>query len=135
MCKRRIISLSLVIAMLCSVCFYRGFAAKAASAETREKSVAVLEDRNVGEDVELAVITEDGKICTPLSVSCKGHVTGYGVRLRKGASLTSTVLELMQYGEVILIYPEKSKLSSGWYYVKRVKTGTKGYVSTQYVSL
>lgn len=134
MCKRRIISLSLVMVILCSV--YGSFICQAMSKELKEKSVVVVEDRNQGEDVELAVITEDGKLNMFLSESgSSGNITGDGVRLRKGASLTSTVLEMMSRGEVVLIYLQKSKISSGWYYVKRVKTGTKGYVSTQYVSI
>ena len=54
--------------------------------------------------------------------------------MRKAASLTSTVLELMNKGEVVSIDLDRSKLDKGFYYVKRIKTGTKGYASTKYVS-
>ena len=60
-------------------------------------------------------------------------VVGDGVRLRKGPSLTSTVLELMDKGEVVSINVDKSQLSKGYFYVKRLKTGTRGYASTKYI--
>ena len=84
----------------------------------------------------MGIVTSDGEISTTAelySASLNGYVVGDGVRLRKGPSLTSTVLELMERGEVVSIDVDKSQLSKGYYYVKRMKTGTRGYASTKYI--
>ncbi len=61
-------------------------------------------------------------------------VTGDGVRLRKSPSKSATILELMYKGESVLINYTKSGKGKGvWYYVKRMKTGTWGWVSTKYI--
>lgn len=130
-CSKRFLSMLLVVAVagcICRISTYQVISAKDKAVE--EKC------GEVNGNIQLGVVTKDGKISlTPelYSVNMSGIVVGDGVRLRKGASLTSTVLELMDKGEVVSIYPDKSKLSLGYYYVKRIKTGTKGYASTKYV--
>ena len=87
-------------------------------------------------NIQLGIVTSDGEISTTAelySASLNGYVVGDGVRLRKGPSLTSTVLELMDKGEVVSINVDKSQLSKGYFYVKRLKTGTRGYASTKYI--
>ncbi len=87
--------------------------------------------------VQLAVVGADGTLQSPLSLystyaaGVPGEVTGDGVKLRRTASSTGTVLELMYYGETVYIDPSKSK--TNWYYLTRAKTGTKGYASTKYI--
>lgn len=130
--SRRFLSMLLVIAVVgcfCRISTYRVIYAKTKVVEKNSEEVR--------DDIYLGVVTSDGEISITsqlYSLDMTGHVVGDGVRLRKGASLTSTVLELMDKGEVVTIYPDKSKLSKGFYYVKRIKTGTKGYASTKYVS-
>ena len=58
-------------------------------------------------------------------------VEGDGVRLRAKPSTNSTILELMYNGE--LVYINYKKVKSGWYYVKRAKTGTWGWASSNYI--
>ncbi len=65
------------------------------------------------------------------------EVTGDGVRLRKTPSTTGTILKLMYYGETVNVNLSKTTTSGGikWYYVIRVKDGTCGWVSSQYIEL
>lgn len=65
-------------------------------------------------------------------VNPNGEVNGDGVRLRNTASTSGTVLEVMYDGEQVCIDKTKNS-NSGWYYVTRIKTGTKGWVSKQYI--
>lgn len=61
-------------------------------------------------------------------------VTGDGVRLRKKPSKSTAILELMYKGEPVLINYTKSSQGKGtWYYVKRMKTGTWGWVCREYI--
>lgn len=67
----------------------------------------------------------------------KGYITGDGVRLRKAPKSTATVLELMSKNETVLVdYAASSAGSSSgkWFYVKRVKTGTWGWVNADYLA-
>ena len=67
------------------------------------------------------------------TIECvNGEVDGNGVRLRKTASTNGTVLESMYDGESVFIDWAKTGNSS-WYYVTRIKTGTSGWVSGQYI--
>ncbi len=132
-CSKSVLSMLLVIAIVgcgCRISTYQAISAK-----------TKVVDKNCGEVTEnsyLGVVNSDGEIdFTPQLYSSGpiGYVMGDGVRLRKGASLTSTVLELMDKGEVVSINLDKSRLSKGFYYVKRIKTGTKGYASSKYIFL
>ncbi len=69
-------------------------------------------------------------------ISANGNVIGNGVRLRKLPKKTATVLELLYNREYVCInYTKSAQQSSGdWYYVKRVKTGTWGWISNQYLT-
>lgn len=70
------------------------------------------------------------------ATNSNGTVKGDGVRLRKTASTSGTILELMYDGEPLQVTLSKTKTDSKgniWYYCKRIKTGTKGYVSASYV--
>ena len=65
-----------------------------------------------------------------------GNVKGDGARLRKQPKKSATVLELMYNGEHVCInYTKSANESNGdWYYVKRVKTGTWGWVYHSYLT-
>ena len=65
-----------------------------------------------------------------------GNIKGDGARLRKRPKKTATVLELMYNGEHVCInYTKSASESNGnWYYVKRVKTGTWGWVYHSYLT-
>lgn len=59
-------------------------------------------------------------------------IGGNGVRLRK-SPVNGTILELMYDGESILIDDEVYDPNySAWIYVKRIKTGTKGWMEWSY---
>lgn len=60
-----------------------------------------------------------------------GKVVGDGVRLRK-TPVDGVILELMYNGESILIDPLAESEYSAWIYVKRVKTGTVGWMEWSY---
>lgn len=62
-------------------------------------------------------------------------IVGNGVRLRTGPSTKYSVLELLYDGEYVSIdFTTSFKKSNGtWYYVKRIKTGTWGWVKSDYV--
>lgn len=62
-----------------------------------------------------------------------GIVTGDGVRLRKDASANATVLEAMEKNERVIVNTSKTK--GKWRYVKRVKTGTWGWMNTDYLRI
>lgn len=123
---RRAGAMLLAAAMLCAV----AFSAPVSEAKTDETDGAV---------EQLAVVTADGALCeSPLALystatTKTGHVVGDGVKLRKSASSSGTVLELMYYGEVVKV--DKSKAVGNWYYLTRSKTGTKGYASKDYISV
>lgn len=76
-------------------------------------------------------VPEAETFATVKSVAATGVVDGYGVRLRKKPSTSSTILELMNNEEFVHIY--KNESTTNWYYVKRLKTGTCGYASKDYV--
>lgn len=121
---RRIGAGLLAAAMLCAAAFSAPVSEAKSAPETKE-AVA-----------ELAVVGADGSIQSPLSLYStysiyRGKVIGDGVKLRRTASSSGTVLELMYYGEVVTINTDKSK--TNWYYLTRTKTGTKGYASKDYI--
>lgn len=63
-------------------------------------------------------------------------VCGNGVRLRSGPSIDYSILELMYDGEYVSIDFTKSYTESNgsWYYVKRIKTGTWGWVKSEFIA-
>ena len=57
------------------------------------------------------------------------------VRLRNNPNTNSKILELMYSGELVWI--DWSKYGKGgleWFYVQRLKTGTYGWVSKEYIA-
>lgn len=121
---RRAGAMLLAAAMLCAV----AFSGPVSEAKTDETDGVV---------EMLAVVTADGTLSqSPLpvystNVTKSGHVVADGVKLRKTASSSGTVLELMYYGEVVKV--DIGKSTTNWYYLTRSKTGTKGYASKDYI--
>lgn len=130
-CSKRFLSMLLVIAVAGCVCGISTNQVVSAKNKAVEKNC-----KEEAGNIQLGVVTSDGEISMTAglySANPNGYVVGDGVRLRKGPSLTSTVLELMDKGEVVSINVDKSQLSKGYFYVKRLKTGTRGYASTKYI--
>ena len=91
-----------------------------------------------GDGMVYAVIAPEETVAGPLSnqpgistmAAQNGEVTENGVRLRKKPSTSGTVLELMYKGEGVYVEYTTSTTVSGWYYLKRLKTGTWGWASS-----
>lgn len=60
------------------------------------------------------------------------HITGDGVRLRQEGYSGGTVLELMYTGESIYFYPYILGSDTEYNYMKRIETGTYGFVDHHY---
>lgn len=111
--------------------------AKAAEKETGQ-SVVSEDEIGVG-TIMLSDVQPDSMIMTVSKASNNyadgnASVTGDGVRLRKKPSKSAAILELMYKGEPVLInYTKSSKGKGTWYYVKRMKTGTWGWVCRKYI--
>ncbi len=60
------------------------------------------------------------------------YVNGNGVRLRQEGWTGGAVLELMYDGEKISYYPDIFGSDPEYNYMKRIKTGTYGYVDHHY---
>ncbi len=73
---------------------------------------------------------------SPYSIKENGNIIDDGVRLRKAPNKNSAILELLYNGETVVInYTKSFQESNGtWFYLKRVKTGTWGWVNRKYVS-
>ena len=88
--------------------------------------------------IELGSVTLSSnsyQVASTKSIAENGNIFGNGVRLRKLPKKTATILELMYNRERVCInYTKSAKESNGkWYYVKRVKTGTWGWVNYNYL--
>ena len=77
-----------------------------------------------------------GTVQMPLT-RASGEVLGDQVRLRKGPDSTAAVLELMKFGERVVVDMERSSVIPGgqWLYVKRMLTGTWGWVVRDYIGV
>lgn len=74
-----------------------------------------------------------GYIVAPVAYSEDGTVTADGVNLRKELNTSSTILEKMYWGEQVIIDLDNSTMT--FYAIKRVKTGTRGYASKDYIQI
>lgn len=94
-----------------------------------------------GDGMVYAIIGEEEMVTGPLAnqpgiatmAAQNGQVIENGVRLRnKPSTTTGTILELMYKGEAIYIdLTTSTSVSGGWYYLKRLKTGTWGWASSK----
>ncbi len=69
-----------------------------------------------------------------IQLKMTGEITGNGVRLRKTASKTGTVLGLLYKGDRVNVVDLVSNSQGKWAYVITSK-GIAGYVSADYVAL
>ncbi len=101
--------------------------------EASMKQDTIAMEQMMGDNVTMSLANEG---ISPRGVIMpNATIVGDGVRLRSEPSSTSTVREVLYYGEdVILNVAASTMYSDGtWLYVQRVKTGTWGWVSAQYV--
>ncbi len=102
-----------------------------------EQVLDMAERENIGDDIGIGIIlTEDymQKSYTSKKIDENGSVIGDGVRLRKRPNKEATVLELMYNKETVCINYTKSRDTDGkWLYIKRVRTGTWGWVKQNYI--
>lgn len=136
----------LVLALILTLCISTMNGVAVGQAEEMKNSVdeikqlQMVKELVAGENYALGIVTEDGLIVlegNTARATQKGYIIGDGVRLRKAPKSTATVLELMSKNETVLIdYAASSDgCSSGkWFYVKRVKTGTWGWVHGDYLA-
>lgn len=74
-----------------------------------------------------------GYVTATMECSTDGTVVADGVNLRKEPNTSSTILEKMYWGEEVLIDLDNSTMT--FYAIKRVKTGTYGYASRDYIQI
>lgn len=93
-----------------------------------------------GDVIGIGMVCQEGAqasagVSALYSIGENGNIVGEGVRLRKLPKKTATILELMSNKETVCInYTKSASESNGnWYYVKRVRTGTWGWVNHQYL--
>ena len=100
----------------------------------------ILAGRNTTEVSSAQVVMVEGVvICNELvptaDVMMYSNQNG-SVRLRAKPSTSATVLESMSIHEKVCVDMTKSKSKNyKWYYLKRVKTGTWGWVKAEYIRL
>ncbi len=84
------------------------------------------------EEMTVAIIhsTSSQTLSMARATSGNGTVMGDGVRLRKKASSSSAVLELIYTGELVIV---KKDSRPTWWQIQRCKTGTIGFVNRKYI--
>lgn len=91
-------------------------------------------------EVDMQIVSYDESNNRSLAVvkakhSANGDVSGNGVNLRAKPSMTATVLECMYAGEYVWIdWSTYGNYGYKWYHIQRIKTGTYGYASVNYIS-
>lgn len=89
------------------------------------------------DDIEVAVLS-NGDVSVNATYTGRGKINTNGVYLRSGAGTNTTALEWMAIDEEVVIDKSGIKTDSNgnaWYHVKRIKTGTTGYVRSKYVTV
>ena len=124
----------MVASLMLTMCFAINNSTSAKAAVVTEYEGDVI---GVG-TIELGSVTLSSnsyQVASTKSIAENGNIFGNGVRLRKLPKKTATILELMYNRERVCInYTKSAKESNGkWYYVKRVKTGTWGWVNYNYL--
>lgn len=123
--KKNLKKMLCLVTVLClSVMTVPNLSIKTEAAETDKETEANAVSARI-------VIPEEEVFATVTRAAADGWVVGSGVRLRKKPSSSSTVLELMYDGEYVSIFYYDS--TPKWYAVERIKTGTYGYVSKDYI--
>lgn len=98
-----------------------------------------IENNTFDKDCSIEML-DDGNIFIPatqanLNLKVRGMATcaGDGVKLKSKPGSGGTTLELVYKGEELTVF-DVNGVPSGWEYVQRSKTGTKGYMSSKYIS-
>ena len=140
---RKFSSLSFILA-ICIIILPGENSAKAAFNQMETSDIKVVEqaldeakNENKEDIIGIGVISIQNDIReTFLSerIYENASIVGDGVRLRKKPNQNAEILELMYNNETVCINYTKSKgIYRNWLYVKRVKTGTWGWVKQIYV--
>lgn len=120
---KRVIGLVLALTLLAAEAGLVG-AAELPQVEVQQDGTITVEDTGLGDGFVYGIVQPP---------KTRGTVIEEGVRLRSGPSTSYPVVELMYYGEKVIIDRTTSAQVSGWYYVKRLKTGTWGWASSSYI--
>ncbi|MEY8519103.1 SH3 domain-containing protein [Lachnospiraceae bacterium 29-84] len=103
------------------------------SLETIEAS-SLSENEITGNEVYLQIVSYNAEKNESLAIvrqNPNGQVIGDGVRLRSTPSTSGTILEKMYYNEYVIVRGR----NNDWYNIQRVKTGTVGWASCNYILL
>lgn len=95
------------------------------------KSRRFTKNTNTSEELNIQIIAYDAETDMGLAVISTGNATviGDGVRLRSQPSTSGAILEKMYRGEYVWVKLQ----SNGWCYLQRLKTGTLGWASADYI--
>lgn len=129
---RRLVATSM--AVLLGVMFLMPYTYTAAKTETenvQELEPGLTAAQEAGTARFAFVTTEaSAEVQALAATNADGEITGDGVRLRSGPSSTSSILEVMYNGELVIL---RGLSNPNWPKIKRCKTSTVGYVSKKYV--
>lgn len=120
---RRVIGLVLALTLLAAEAALVG-AAELPQVEVQQDGTITAEDTGLGDGFVYGIVQPS---------KTRSMVAEEGVRLRSGPSTSYPVLELMYTGERVIIDRKTSAQVSGWYYLKRLKTGTWGWANASYI--
>lgn len=101
-------------------------------------ALPVQADEVADNDIKVAVVSNGEVSVYATAFSGRGRINTNGVYLRSGAGTNTTKLEWMAVKEEVIIDKIGDKTDSSgnsWYHVKRVDTGTIGYVMSKYVTV
>ncbi|MEY8516733.1 SH3 domain-containing protein [Lachnospiraceae bacterium 29-84] len=95
------------------------------------KAADLQKNTNASEELNIQIIAYDAETDMGLAVISTGNATviGDGVRLRSQPSTSGAILEKMYRGEYVWVKLQ----SNGWCYLQRLKTGTLGWASADYI--
>lgn len=120
---RRVVGLLLALTLLAAQAALIG-AAELPQAQSQQDEIITAANEELGDDYVYGIVQPP---------KTRGMVIEEGVRLRSGPSTSYPVVELMYSGERVIIDRTTSAQVSGWYYIKRLKTGTWGWASSSYI--
>lgn len=121
--KRRMLALMLALAMLAAEAVMVS-AAELPEASTYQDEGIALSNTNPATGFSYGIVQPP---------KTRSTVVGEGLRLRSGPSTSYPVIEIMDYGDTVVIDWSTSSQVSGWYFVKRLATGTWGWASSDYI--
>lgn len=120
---KRVIGLVLALTLLAAQTTLIG-AAELPQAQSQQDEIITADNVELEDDYVYGIVQPS---------KTRSMVAEEGVRLRSGPSTSYPVLELMYTGERVIIDRKTSAQVSGWYYLKRLKTGTWGWANASYI--